>query len=243
MRHLYALPSSPQVDAQALIALARTFERRRCDHHTLPSPLSTLDCLSSVVDPKSTNTNKHRYVVASQDVGVRKAMRAKTGVPLVYVKRSVMVMEPMSERSEVVREGGERGKLRSGLVGRKRKREEVEAVAGEGGEREGGAEAKTEDKPKKKRARGPKGPNPLSIKKPKKQREEETVSKTALPATEKSLEERPSIHHSTDEKENVGPGGEPAAKRKRKRRHKPGVSTAAGSVGEGERHAVDVSES
>jgi U3 small nucleolar RNA-associated protein 23 len=36
-------------------------------------------------------------VVASQDDEVRRHMRAIPGVPLVYVRRSVMVMEPMAE--------------------------------------------------------------------------------------------------------------------------------------------------
>ena len=100
-------------------------------------------------------------------------MRTIPGVPLVYVKRSVMVMEPMADISEGVREGMERGKFRSGLRSKrdstgvmKRKREEDGENAIVDGRVLSG-EANEERVAKKKRVRGPKGPNPLSIKKPK----------------------------------------------------------------------------
>ena len=146
-------------------------ERRRCNHHELEEPLSTLECLSSVIDPKGSGTNKNRYVVASQEEEVRRRCRDLKGIPLVYVKRSVMVMEPMSEGSLGVKESAEREKFRQGLRGRvaglgKRKRED------EGVENGVGAKSKAamngeEKAAKKKRTRGPKGPNPLSVKKPK----------------------------------------------------------------------------
>lgn len=177
IRHLYALPASEHPHKEDLIATAKAMERRRCNHHTLDDPLSTLDCLKSVIDPKSVNTNrglvnKFNYIVAVQDEEVRRWCRGVRGVPLVYVKRSVMVMEPMNEGSLGVREGVEKGKMRSGLRGRvgdvlgKRKRGEED---GAGQEQEGADEAGTAAKPEKKaRKKGPKGPNPLSVKKSKK---------------------------------------------------------------------------
>ncbi|KAL9634839.1 MAG: hypothetical protein Q9164_003837 [Protoblastenia rupestris] len=174
IRHLYALPSSDS-QKESLIAAAKTLERRRCNHHTLEQPLSTFECLSSVVDPKSASTqkdlvNKFNYVVAVQDEEVRRWCRGVRGVPLVYVKRSVMVMEPMAEGSTAVREGVERGKFRSGLRGRtavqpgKRKREEEVRDQDNGAGVEGGEREK-----KTKKVQGAKGPNPLSVKKPKKE--------------------------------------------------------------------------
>ncbi|KAI5288472.1 Small subunit processome component [Ascosphaera acerosa] len=103
--------------------------------------------------------------------------RQVPGVPIIYVKRSVMILEPLSGGSERVREGVERDKLREGLkvkstpgsgsaapgtgltaslsdVGGKRKREETQSGA--------------TDRPKKRAAKKVKGPNPLSVKKPKK---------------------------------------------------------------------------
>lgn len=82
MRHLYAAAKEPGVSY--LIDKAKTYERRRCNHlpEDYPEPLSTQECLASVVDHKSSNTNKHRYVVASQELEVRKHMRGIMGVPL-----------------------------------------------------------------------------------------------------------------------------------------------------------------
>jgi U3 small nucleolar RNA-associated protein 23 len=84
MRHLYSAASEPGVSY--LIDKAKTYERRRCDHRPedYPEPLNVKECLASVVDPKSNKTNKHRYVVASQELEVRKHMRTVMGVPLLY---------------------------------------------------------------------------------------------------------------------------------------------------------------
>lgn len=190
MRHLYAAASEPGVSY--LIDKAKTYERRRCGHkpEDYPEPLSTKECISSVVDPKGSGTNKHRYIVASQDLEVRKAMRGVLGVPLVYINRSVMIMEPMADKSTKNRDREERSKFRDGLRASgslKRKREEDEETP---------APASGEKKPKKKW--GVKEPNPLSVKKPKKKKvEEESKPKPAVVLSE----------------------AEPAIKKKRKRTH------------------------
>lgn len=112
------------------------------------------------MDPKGSGTNRNRYVVASQDGEVRESMRGKVGVPIVYVNRSVMILEPMARASERVREREERGKIRAGTKrggDQKRKRDDD------------GEEAEAEvQEPRKKKVKGPKGPNPLSVKKAKK---------------------------------------------------------------------------
>ena len=181
MRHLYqAEPRVPNVVNQA-----KNYERRRCDHHTLEEPLSSLDCLSSVVDPKGSRTNKHRYVVASQVDDVRAFMRRIPGVPLVYIRRSVMILEPMAGVTADAREREERGKFRSTLTRpsaeqdvRKRKavEEALEEPADVDRSQVSSSDAShahqqtnsAENVRKVKRRRGPKGPNPLSVKKPKK---------------------------------------------------------------------------
>src|SRR6187402_1346142 len=142
MRHLYAAATEPGVSY--LIDKAKTYERRRCGHRPeeFPEPLSAKECLVSVVDPKGSKTNKNRYVVASQDLEVRKHMRGVLGVPLVYINRSVMIMEPMASATSDNREREERVKFRAGLKrgsgSLKRKREE-------GGEDEERKEAKESD--------------------------------------------------------------------------------------------------
>ena len=219
IRHLYALPTSEHPHKETLIATAKTMERRRCNHHTLDEPLSTLDCLKSVIDPKSVNTdqglvNKFNYVVAVQDEEVRRWCRGVRGVPLVYVKRSVMVMEPMNEGSLGVREGVEKGKMRSGLRGRvgdalgKRKRGEGDGM-GEG--QEGADEAA---KPEKKaRKKGPKGPNPLSVKKSKKPTQ--TLGKPGVGV--EVAEEPGTLHTDGMAMANAEPE---STKRKRRRKHR-----------------------
>lgn len=96
MRHLYAANKEPGMDR--VIEKAKNFERRRCGHHPeeFHEPCSTLECLGGVVGP----TNKHRYVVASQDQEVRARFRGVAGVPLVYISRSVMIVSFLWEKRD-----------------------------------------------------------------------------------------------------------------------------------------------
>lgn len=221
MRHLYAQNKEPGINK--VIDKAKGFERRRCSHHPeeFPEPLSTPECLGSVVGA----TNKHRYVVASQDREVRAKMRRIAGVPLVYISRSVMIvstaclgasegartnadwcatkLEPMASATARVVQKGEREKFRAELkepaqAAGKRKREEDDSDGSDAEEKEG---AEPEKKKKKKR-RGEKGPNPLAVKKPKKKPQQQQPSKEKA---EKPKEDAPSEH---------------PAKKKRKRKQK-----------------------
>ncbi|KAH7417208.1 Fcf1-domain-containing protein [Cadophora sp. MPI-SDFR-AT-0126] len=212
MRHLYAAASEPGVSY--LIDKAKTYERRRCGHRPedYPEPLSTQECLASVVDPKGSKTNKNRYVVASQELEVRKHMRSILGVPLVYINRSVMIMEPMAEASSDNREKEERVKFRQGLKrgsgSLKRKRED-----GEDGEEKNDGDVGADIPKKKRKAKGPKGPNPLAVKKSKK-----SVADRPKPSTQKDKES--AVGESNLEKSD---GPEQGAKRKRKRKPKSGA--------------------
>lgn len=248
IRHLYTLSEVPPPQKEALIAVAKTFERRRCNHHTLQLPLSTLECLSNVVDPKGSHTNKNRYVVASQEDDVRRMLREIPGVPLVYVKRSVMVMEPMAEGSVGVREGVERGKFRAGLKGRnpggvKRKRDaedEVDKgkVTPSQDRAPPGGEDSVERVVKKRKARGPKGPNPLSMKKAKKdksQPEAESHNESDLKKTVKGevhFGSMPVVDSNIIETSADGTEATPA-KRRRKRKRKSGHISEAVETGNG----------
>lgn len=230
MRHLYDNKAEPGVPAA--IELGKTFERRRCGHHPneYPKPLSTLECLSSVVDPKDSGVNKHRYVVASNDQTTRQMLRSVKGTPLVYISRSVMIMEPMADESVQVRDKEERAKLRSEIKrfsdGRKRKRDDDNnsddeeagpdgAAKKQKGETGGAAEA---DRQKKAKKKGPKGANPLAMKKKKKSQAED--------GSKKSKEETPADAETKD-----GP------KRKRRKKVKADADGAVDAV-----DAVDGSE-
>lgn len=230
IRHLYTL-SVPQSEKDPLILLAKSMERRRCNHHELENPLSTLECLSSVVDPKKSQTNRNRYVVASQDDEVRRFCRGVKGVPLIYVKRSVMVLEPMAESTIGVKEGIERDKFRTGLrarLGKRRRYSEEEKDADtedrpEGQTNDVDAQDSNERAAKRKKARGPKGPNPLSVKKPKKEKEE--ILHDSNGNSNLVREKSEDLFESTaDIVERVADGTQTSmGKRKRKRKHRPGT--------------------
>ncbi|PVI08202.1 hypothetical protein DM02DRAFT_608278 [Periconia macrospinosa] len=221
MRHLYkATPKN-----NALIDQAKTYERRRCNHHELEEPLSDLECLKEVVDPKGSMTNKHRYVVASQDEKVRKHMRRIAGVPVIYISKSVMLLEPMGTSSEEARNREEKSKFRLGLkgarnpdAGQKRKRD-----SNEEGQDDIAEEKSTDARPqkKKKKQHGPKQPNPLSVKKSKKAE----TPKNATPRTPETSEPQTTV---TEDAE----GGAAGTTRKRKRKHKPKGDSGAMAAAE-----------
>jgi U3 small nucleolar RNA-associated protein 23 len=212
MRHLYnAKPKN-----ETLILQAKEYERRRCNHQDLDEPLSTLECLSEVVDPKSSGTNKNRYIVATNDSRVRGHLRSIPGVPLIYISKSVVLMEPMANATEELREREEKSKFKMGLKGQrkpdqapKRKRDDEEA----GRDDQSIAYGATGDAgpSKKKRQKGPKQPNPLSMKKAKK----DTPSTQPAPKKAKSADENAAQPSTTDE------AGAPSESSGRKRKRKP----------------------
>lgn len=232
IRHLYALSASPE--KEAFIAEAKTMERRRCNHHTLEQPLSTIECLSTVIDPKSTHTdkdlvNKYNYVVASQDANLRRWCRDVKGVPIIYVKRSVMIMEPMAVGSTRAREGKEREKFKSGLkqstgsISGPKKRQADAAGTTPPSELDEATHIDAETG--KKRKRGPKGPNPLSVKRPKRR---EAVDQ---PEVMGYHEQRGGKESNLNDAGMVGLGApKSSSKRKRKHKSKIAVTQAGGSL-------------
>jgi U3 small nucleolar RNA-associated protein 23 len=213
MRHLYlAKPKN-----ETLILQAKEYERRRCNHQDLDEPLSTLECLSEVVDPKSSGTNKNRYIVCSDDVQVRKHMRSIAGVPLIYISKSVVLMEPMANATEELREREEKSKFKMGLKGQrkpdqalapKRKRDDEE----EGDDKSIADGATGDARPsKKKKAYGAKQPNPLSMKKAKKD----------TPATQKAPKKAKPAETEDTQPSTIDEAGAPSESSGRKRKRKP----------------------
>lgn len=129
------------------INLAKRFERRRCNHD-YRNPLSPYDCINSVVNVNG--HNKHRYIVITQDERLKQKLRTVPGVPLFYINRSVLIMEPLSGASEKFSTSVENAKLTKGL----------------------NDSGRVEKKVAPKKRKGPKEPNPLSIKKRKNESEE-----------------------------------------------------------------------
>ncbi|KAI5466179.1 Fcf1-domain-containing protein [Mariannaea sp. PMI_226] len=227
IRKLYSQKKEPGVNEA--IDVAKTLERRRCGHHPddYPEPLSTEECLQSVVDPKGSGNNKHRYVVASQDQTVRRMLRGIKGVPLIYIKRSVMILEPMADESVQLRAREERSKFRAEIRGAlgKRKREEgddeedsdEEESGQSGSDKEEGdvndSKAVRSTEKKKKKSYGPKQPNPLAVQK----------------AKNKQQKAGPFRQSSGPGKQDKDNHDEPA---KRKRRRKAKSSATAGEGGQ-----------
>lgn len=194
IRKLYLRKDEPGV--KDAIDLAKTMERRRCGHHPdeFPEPLPTIECLQSVVDPKGSGKNKHRYVVASQGQDVRRMLRGVRGVPLIYIKRSVMILEPMADESAQQRAREERMKFRAEIKNAlgKRKREadddddesDEEAAPKTDQEPVETPKGTQEQKKKAKKRKGPKGPNPLAVKKAKKKQGGQNSGPKGTAATE-----------------------------------------------------------
>ncbi|KAL4890548.1 hypothetical protein BDV59DRAFT_194889 [Aspergillus ambiguus] len=203
---------------------------RHCSHNDSDAPIDETSCLLSLLSPSAdAKRNKEHYTLATADPPMpketattkpsqaaaagrkrkrgeaevraeaalqrartlRASARAIPGVPIVYVKRSVMILEPMSSLSEGLREGYEMGKFRAGL------NDEEKTAGGE--------------KTAKKKAKKVKGPNPLSVKKPKKR----AVEKPA--AGERRRDEESQAQAQAPSRE--GEVEDPAPKPKRRRRH------------------------
>lgn len=128
-----------------------------------------------------------------------------------------MILEPLSGPSENVREGVERGKLRTGVsstaaVTGKRKRD---------GEDEGGENAgKTEKKKKEKGGKKVSGPNPLSMKKPKTKKVKTAAAEGGESGVKGAKADNTTIAAEKGKSEEQVEQGEGIVKTKRKRRHK-----------------------
>ncbi|KAL2812091.1 hypothetical protein BJX63DRAFT_421992 [Aspergillus granulosus] len=144
---------------------------------------------------------------------LRRGARSIPGVPIVYVKRSVMILEPMSSPSEGIREGVEQDKFRVGL------------------NKDAGKKAEGENR--KKREVKKKEPNPLSVKKPKKRSTDEGGAKR------KDVNRAEAREKNGDEPERATEDGEGAPKAKRRRRHHKGAKPTEGGE---EPASIDIAE-
>ncbi|EGN96893.1 hypothetical protein SERLA73DRAFT_15076, partial [Serpula lacrymans var. lacrymans S7.3] len=125
---------------QPAIDLAKTFERRRCNHReAIPGD----DCLSSVVG----TSNKHRYVIATQSQPLRTKLWNIPAVPVIHINRSVFVLAPSSSVTLEAKESIEEQALHPA-------KSDLPLLP-------------SAPEPPRKKKKGPKGPNPLSVKKKK----------------------------------------------------------------------------
>lgn len=163
---------------QAAIEVGKKFERRRCNHREAIDPN---ECIESITIIKG--ENKHRYIVAAQNYELRKLLRKTPGVPLVYMNRSVMVMEPLSDASGQYSVRFENKKLTAGLNDSRNGKEPKEHRQ----PKEVTEASKEAPQPKKRR--GASEPNPLSIKRRKQEAEEPKEGKAKRRRKHKSAKE------------------------------------------------------
>jgi U3 small nucleolar RNA-associated protein 23 len=199
---------------------------RYCKHNDEESAVEEWQCLVDLVagQPKGNEhaKNKNHYVLATAEaeeqesrrrgfVEVRERARMVPGVPIVYVKRSVMVLEELSKASEGVRRGLEKGKFAEGILGglggRKRKRGDAEEEFETDGNVDDGRAAIM----KKPKAKGPKQPNPLSV--PKKKKIIPDGKTEENPVVEIAVMPEVADHEGTEDV------ATPSVKKGRKRRH------------------------
>ncbi|CAK5264774.1 unnamed protein product [Mycena citricolor] len=138
--------------------------------------------------------NKHRYVVATQSQTLRSQLRSIPGVPILHINRSVMILEPPSDAT-----------LRSKAL------TEEKALHATGSEK-----PQSDAGPVPKKRKGPKGPNPLSVKKKKPDPKPAATTKPRSSETAIVGEKR----KREDVKEAQESQAEPEMKKKRKRRRK-----------------------
>lgn len=121
--------------------------------------------LSFVVSPQSEpgETNKHRYVIATQSQPLRVQLRTIPAVPLVHINRAVMVLEPPSDITIKTKEAARSSILPVLWLSLTNTQTEEQDLHMNQSDLALVGAPKTE--PVQKKRKGPKGPNPLSIKK------------------------------------------------------------------------------
>lgn len=189
MNELYKSQKQGESQAKA-VELAKTWERRFCNHK---DSISGDRCIRQMIGER----NKHRYCLAANSVELRNAIRhTVAGVPIAHVNdHKVMVMEPMSELTKKKCEEVEKEKLQA-VSGRQSnvlgKRSSETNVGREGDIQEETNQQAVQDlKTRKKKA---KGPNPLSMKKPKKDKAKDQPKKQAGPSQPKK--QKPNVQAS-----------------------------------------------
>lgn len=218
--------------ANSSIRLAKTMERRRCGH--VEAPETPYDCVVACVGTR----NKNRYIVATNDQKLREQLRNVPGLPLIYINRSVMILEPPSPATLMVKESREAAKLgvsqeEAAVLG-KRKRgtptttstTTLKMTTKRDGPDESGSEDDDDDdmevsdeqKGKRRKKKGVPGPNPLSQKK----------AKRTAPTTNTNT--NVSTISTTDTIGAVDAEGGDRNRRKRKHKRKTTTGTAAAAT-------------
>ncbi|KAF8981022.1 hypothetical protein BGZ46_003355 [Entomortierella lignicola] len=212
---------------------SKRFEKRRCKHQ---EAVDESLCISQIIS----TTNPHNYVVGTQSKKLRVELAKVPGVPLLYINRANMILEPPSDASVTASKKIESDKthasskelntLKAVKVTSKGKVSVDPKLVKKIDEKKESKKQKLELKKAKilKKRLGPKEPNPLSVKK-KKKPTEATVAKSTNGSTTESKKRPAESSEATTE------GG--ASEKKKRRRRKPKSASSATAT------AADGSES
>eukprot|EP00794_Sanderia_malayensis_P005323 gene5323-5992_t len=139
------------------MVIEKTFETRFCGH---ADPIPADQCIKSLVN----KSNPHGLFVASQDSELRSDLRKLSGIPILHVNHNVIVLEKPSSKSVEASEKQDESKLLTEY------------------QKELLKKLKKDEEPKqrlKRKRKGPKQPNPLSVKKKKKTDNEKQIRETS----------------------------------------------------------------
>ncbi|KAF9940607.1 hypothetical protein BGZ67_007245 [Mortierella alpina] len=219
-----ALLKSRGEDASGAFLASKRFEKRRCKHQ---KAVDEHICISEII----ATSNPHNYVVASQSKKLRSRFGQIPGVPLLYINRANLILEPPSQASLSKCKQIESGKTHAST--KELMTLKTVKITGQGKvsmdpklaqkleEKQEHKKQKREIKKAKllKKRMGPKEPNPLSIKKKKKKETPSSSSSTSKTATQTKAE-----GSTTGGSEGV------SEKKKRPRRKSKAARTAEGSA-------------
>lgn len=151
------------------VFIAKRFELRNCRHKASPDFTSS-HCIKDLI----ADSNPHHYGVAAQNAELREGLREILGVPLLFVNRGVLLMEQPAKKTLSHAKSLELQKLKPAEF-------ELKAITAKLGE-EASTPTPIDKLKKKKKMKGRKQPNPLSVKKTSKNKKGEVVASSAAGA-------------------------------------------------------------
>ncbi|KAG0290782.1 hypothetical protein BGZ96_005787 [Linnemannia gamsii] len=218
-----ALLKSRGEDASGAFLASKRFEKRRCKHQTA---VDEDICISQIIS----NSNPHNYVVASQSKKLRSKFGQIPGVPLLYINRANLILEPPSEASMNKCKQIESGKTHAStkelatlktvkVTGQGKVTLDVKAAKKLEEKQESNKQRREVQKAKLlKKRMGPKEPNPLSVKKKK-------VVATPPAAATKAAEKK-------QKAEDESADGSPEKKKRKRRKSKSAGATQEAAAGD-----------
>ncbi|KAI8048297.1 Fcf1-domain-containing protein [Syncephalis plumigaleata] len=171
-RILFGQTKQMATEDRPAFGITRRMERRRCTHK---QPIAGSDCIAEIIGKK----NEFNYCVASQDYALREKLRLVPGVPLIYEKRSVLIVEPVSAATQLAAQKNEHKKQMAPKSEKDHIKKALDAVKLENRNGQTAEEAAAGNRPNKRKR--PKAPNPLAVKKKK-----TTTATTTTTASNKS---------------------------------------------------------